>query len=150
MDQFHVVLGLDALLYIFLDEDVASVDTLNKLTDDELKGLSIKLGACAKIRTALQVGLDARLAIHCWFCWCSSARDSLFVLSLQGSSSTSTPSTPTGSPSPVDTPSPIVAPFPSARRSLPASASPSHVPGKPVSSSSTASSSKTSTGHAYD
>jgi hypothetical protein len=34
---------------------VTSVDTLSKLTDDELKGLGIKLGARAQIRTALQV-----------------------------------------------------------------------------------------------
>ena len=56
LDEFLVVLGLGALLSIFLDEDVTSVDTLSELTDDELKGLGIKLGARAKIRTALQVG----------------------------------------------------------------------------------------------
>ena len=56
LDEFLVVLGLGALLSIFLDEDVTSVGTLSKLTDDELKGLGIKLGARAKIRTALQVG----------------------------------------------------------------------------------------------
>ena len=56
LDEFLVVLGLGALLSIFLDEDVTSVDTLSKLTDDELKGLGIKLGARAQIRTALQVG----------------------------------------------------------------------------------------------
>ena len=56
LDDFLVVLGLGALLSIFLDEDVTSVDTLSKLTDDELKGLGIKLGARAQIRTALQVG----------------------------------------------------------------------------------------------
>ena len=55
LDEFLVVLGLGALLSIFLDEDVTSVDTLSELTDDELKGLGIKLGARAKIRTALQV-----------------------------------------------------------------------------------------------
>ena len=55
LDEFLVVLGLGALLSIFLDEDVTSVDTLSELTDDELKGLGIKLGARAQIRTALQV-----------------------------------------------------------------------------------------------
>ena len=56
LDEFLVVLGLGALLSIFPDEDVTSVDTLSELTDDELKGLGIKLGARAQIRTALQVG----------------------------------------------------------------------------------------------
>ena len=56
LDEFLVVLRLGALLSIFLDEDVTSVDTLSKLTDDELKGLGIKLGARAQICTALQVG----------------------------------------------------------------------------------------------
>ena len=55
LDEFLVVLRLGALLFIFLNEDVTSVDTLSKLTDDKLKGLSIKLGAHGQIRTALQV-----------------------------------------------------------------------------------------------
>ena len=56
LDEFLVVLRLGALLFIFLNEDVTSVDTLSKLTDDKLTGLSIKLGAHGQIRTALQVG----------------------------------------------------------------------------------------------
>ena len=51
LDEFLVVLGLGPLLFIFLNEDVTSVDTLSKLTDNKIKGLGIKLGA-----RALQVG----------------------------------------------------------------------------------------------
>ena len=73
LDEFLVVLGLGALLSIFLDEDVTSVDTLSKLTDDELKGLGIKLGARAKIRAALQVGSIESIELRIESCF--TARD---------------------------------------------------------------------------
>ena len=69
LDEFLVVLGLGALLSIFLDEDVTSVDTLSELTDDELKGLGIKLGA----RAALQVGLIESIELRIESCF--TARD---------------------------------------------------------------------------
>ena len=55
LSQFLVVLGLGALLSTFLEEDISSVDTLSKLTDEEFKTLGIKLGARVQIRAALQV-----------------------------------------------------------------------------------------------
>ena len=49
LDEFLVVLGLGALLSIFFDEVVTSVDTLSKLTDDERKGLGLEADPGSKV-----------------------------------------------------------------------------------------------------
>ena len=74
LSQFLVVLGLGALLSTFLEEDISSVDTLSKLTDEEFKTLGIKLGARVQIRAALQV-YELACTFHlvilcCNFCLC--------------------------------------------------------------------------------